>query len=137
LYEEIEKKNFNAVIADEAHYLKSRDAKRSKVLAPILTHAKRCVLISGTPMLNRPVEMFNLLNILRPDAFPKFKDFSDRYCDPKQGNFGIDYSGNSCTNELHYILSKNLMIRRLKEDVLSELPKKRRSKIEIQVDEKM
>jgi SNF2 family DNA or RNA helicase len=71
------------VIADEANYLKSRDAKRSKVLAPILTHAKRCVLISGTPMLNRPVEMFNLLNILRPDAFPKFKDFSDRYCDPK------------------------------------------------------
>ena len=63
--------------------MKSRDAKRSKVLAPILTYAKRCVLISGTPMLNRPVEMFNLLNILRPDAFSKFKEFSDRYCDPK------------------------------------------------------
>lgn len=75
--------------------------------------------------------MFNLLNILRPDAFQKFKDFTDRYCDPKQGNFGIDYTGNSCTNELHYLLSKNLMIRRLKEDVLTELPKKRRSKIEI------
>ena len=63
--------------------MKSRDAKRSKVLGPILTYAKRCVLISGTPMLNRPVEMFNLLNILRPDAFQKFKDFTDRYCDPK------------------------------------------------------
>ena len=49
----------------------------------------------------------------------------------------MEYSGSSSTNELHYILSKNLMIRRLKEDVLSELPKKRRSKIEIQVDEKL
>lgn len=85
---------------------------------PILSNAKRCILISGTPMLNRPVEMFNLINILRPDAFPKFVDYSNRYCDPKMGNFGMDYSGNSCSNELHFLLTKNLMIRRLKIDVL-------------------
>ena len=49
----------------------------------------------------------------------------------------MDYNGNSCTNELHYILSKNLMIRRLKSDVLSELPSKRRQKIEVQCDSKI
>ena len=53
------------------------------------------------------------------------------------GNYGMDYNGNSCTNELHYILSKNLMIRRLKSDVLSELPSKRRQKIEVQCDSKI
>ena len=82
LSESIEKKNFQAVIADEAHYLKNKDAKRTKNLIPILIKAKRCILISGTPMLARPQEMFNILNILRPDAFRNFKAYADRYCDP-------------------------------------------------------
>ena len=38
----------------------------------------------------------------------------------------MDYSGKSCTSELHYVLNKNLMVRRLKSDVLHELPAKRR-----------
>ncbi len=48
----------------------------------------------------------------------------------------MDYSGNSCTKELHFVLSQNFMIRRLKKDVLSELPSKRRQKIQVAVDEK-
>lgn len=135
--ESIEKKNFQAAIADEAHYLKNRDAKRSKNLIPILIKAKRCVLISGTPMLARPQEMFNLLRILRPDAFKDFKAYADRYCSPVMGTYGMDYSGNSCTTELHFILKRNLMIRRLKVDVLHELPAKRRQKIQVTVDSKM
>ena len=135
--EELAARNFKAAIADETHYLKSRDAKRSKVLCPILTRAKRCILISGTPMLARPVEVFNLLKVLRPDVFHVFKDFVERYCAPKQGRYGMDYSGNTCTAELHYVLHKNLMIRRLKADVLHELPAKRRQKIQISVDDKI
>lgn len=81
--EEIQNRNFNCAIADEAHYLKSRDAKRSKQLLPILQAAKRCILISGTPMLSRPVEAYNLLTILRPDIFGKFGEFTERYCAPK------------------------------------------------------
>jgi SWI/SNF-related matrix-associated actin-dependent regulator of chromatin subfamily A-like protein 1 len=113
-YEEIEMKGFKICIADEAHYLKSRDAKRSKHLIPILTRAKRCILISGTPMLSRPVEIFNLLKILRPDIINNFADYASRYCNPKETPYGMDYSGNSCTKELHYILSQSVMIRRLK-----------------------
>ena len=127
---------FKACIADECHYLKSRDSKRSKNLIPILSQAKRCVLISGTPMLARPVELYNLLNILRPDVFCNPNLFTQRYCDPKPGKFGMDYTGNSCTAELHYLICRNLMIRRLKADVLHELPAKRRQKIEVAVDSK-
>ena len=134
--ESIAEREFKSVIADECHYLKNRDAKRSKQLMPILQQAKRCILISGTPMLSRPVEAFNLLTILRPDIFGKFNEFANRYCAPKQGRFGMDYTGNSCTNELHYMLSKNLMIRRLKKDVLKELPAKRRQKIQVNVEAK-
>lgn len=117
---------FKAIIADEAHYLKSREAKRSLKLIPILIKAKRCILISGTPMLSRPQEVYNILHILRPDAFNDFKLFANRYCNPVRGKYGMDYSGNSCTTELHYILKRNIMIRRLKVDVLHELPAKRR-----------
>ena len=123
---DIKNQQFNTVIADEAHYLKSRDSQRSKELVPILSAAKRVILLSGTPVLSKPVEIYNILRILRPDVTPSFKDFTSRYCDPKQTRFGMDYSGSACTPELHHLLSKAFMIRRLKKDVLDQLPDKRR-----------
>jgi SWI/SNF-related matrix-associated actin-dependent regulator 1 of chromatin subfamily A len=48
----------------------------------------------------------------------------------------MDYSGNSNTQELHYTLQKSFMIRRVKKDVLDQLPDKRRQKIEVTVDAK-
>ena len=77
-------------------------------------------------MLARPVELFNTLTMLRPDIFNDFDAFASRYCDPKMSQFGMDYTGSSKTKELHYILSDKVMIRRLKTDVLSELPPKLR-----------
>ena len=103
---------------------------------PILTRCKRVILISGTPMINRPVEIYNLLSILRPDVIPSFTEYTIRYCDPKVTPYGLDYSGNSCTKELHMLLSHTVMIRRLKRDVLNELPSKRRQKIEVQIPKK-
>ena len=69
---EIEKRSFACPIADEAHYLKSRDAKRSQVLIPILMKSKRTILISGTPILSKPVELYNLMKAVRPDLIPSF-----------------------------------------------------------------
>jgi len=74
--------------------------------------------LSGTPVLSRPVEVYNILKILRPDTTPSFREFADRYCNPQVGRFGIDYSGAACTAELHYLLTNAFMIRRLKKDVL-------------------
>lgn len=56
-------------------------------------------------MLSRPVEMYNLMKIIRPDLVTSFTTYASRYCNPKETNYGTDYSGNSCTKELHYILS--------------------------------
>ena len=106
------------IIGDEAHYLKSRDSIRSKNLLPVFERSKRLILMSGTPVLARPEEVFNILRVLRPDVCPKFTDFAKRYCDPTAGRYGIDYSGASCTFELHHVLTSTFMIRRLKKDVL-------------------
>jgi SWI/SNF-related matrix-associated actin-dependent regulator of chromatin subfamily A-like protein 1 len=75
--------------------------------------------MSGTPVLAKPQEVYNIIQILRPDLCPTFKKFADRYCDPKPDYFrGVDYSGASATLELHYLLTSLFMIRRLKKDVL-------------------
>ena len=133
-------KQFNFIIADEAHYLKSLEAKRTKCLLPIIQKSKRILLLTGTPILSRPFELYPLLTMLRPDIFNNFKLFGNRYCDPKQKCFKnkwfIDWSGSSNAKELNYIL-KNIMIRRLKKDVINQLPPKKRQKIEIQTDPKI
>ena len=136
LEEKIVSKNFKFIIADEAHYLKSPDAKRTKCLMPIIKKSKRVILITGTPILAKPVELYPLLSILRPDLFHNFKIFGNRYCDPKRNFFGMDWTGSSHPKELNFIL-KNIMIRRLKKDVMSQLPPKKRQKVEIQTDPKV
>jgi SWI/SNF-related matrix-associated actin-dependent regulator 1 of chromatin subfamily A len=47
---------------------------------------KRCMLLSGTPILARPNEIYNILRILRPDIFHSFKEFGMRYCNPRESN---------------------------------------------------
>jgi SWI/SNF-related matrix-associated actin-dependent regulator 1 of chromatin subfamily A len=134
--DKINEMGFTFAIADEAHYLKNKESKRTQLMTPVLQRCRRLLLLSGTPILAKPVEIFTILRILRPDIFQFFKPFGARYCDPKFTPFGIDYTGSSNVKELHFILS-SLMIRRLKKDVLSELPPKKRQKVEIQTDSKI
>lgn len=130
--------NFQSVIADEAHYFKNWQSKRSQTLLPLLTRARRVILISGTPVLNRPSEIYNLVKTLRPDIIRSFLEYAWRYCEPKEKSYGMDYnSGSANTRELNFILSQSVMIRRLKKDVLAQLPPKRRQIIEIEPDDKL
>ena len=124
--DDLEDLNFQICIADEAHYMKSREAKRSKKLMPVLQKAKRCILLTGTPILSHPVELYNLLKILRPDIMTSFTQYAQRYCDPKATRFGLDYTGSTCIDELNYLLTSTMMIRRLKKQVLTQLPPKTR-----------
>ena len=125
---------FEVIIADECHYVKNYSAKRSKVIIPMLQKAKRAIMISGTPVISRPAEIYNILTSLRPDVFRSFKEFANRYCDPKEKFGHVDYSGSSNVKELYNLLSSTIMIRRLKSDVLTQLPPKIRQKVEIQVE---
>ena len=130
----IEKQNFQFVILDESHCIKSIDAQRTLYIMPIAQRAKRLLLLSGTPLLSRPIEGFTALSCLRPDIFNNFKSYGKRYCGPVLTHFGINWSGASNTKELHLIFN-TIMLRRLKKDVLSQLPSKRRMKIEIECEQ--
>ncbi|KAJ1529359.1 hypothetical protein ONE63_006147 [Megalurothrips usitatus] len=119
-------KKFGVVIMDESHHLKNPKALRTKCGIEILRACRRCVLLSGTPVLSRPVELHCQLMCIRPKTFNNSKDFAIRYCDAKQNKFGWDFSGSRNMKELSIVLKELLMIRRLKSDVLSQLPPKTR-----------
>ena len=121
--------NFHVVILDESHYAKNRKAKRTKAIIPIVKRTPKALLLSGTPALNRPVELFTQLHMLRPKYMPKYTKYALRYCDGKHSWFGFDDTGVSNQEELYYILTNKYMIRRLKRDVLTELPPKKREEI--------
>ena len=136
ILKKLKKMKFNFVILDEAHCIKNRDTIRAKNILPIAIRAKRLILMTGTPLLAKPLEGYPLLYALRPDLFPYFKQYAYRYCDPQPTPFGISWSGTSNTKELHWLLS-TLMVRRLKKEVLNKLPPKRRQKVEIKTDKKI
>ena len=100
--------NFRMIIADEVHYLKGRASDRSKNIVPLLMRAKRVILLSGTPMVAKPVELYNIVRVLRPDVFYEFDQFGYRYCAPKETPKGIEWDGASNTRELHFILDNRV-----------------------------
>ncbi|KAL3656112.1 hypothetical protein CASFOL_000508 [Castilleja foliolosa] len=124
--------NFKVVIADESHFLKNGQAKRTNASLPILKKAQYTILLSGTPALSRPIELFKQLEALYPDVYNNVHDYGKRYC--KGSMFGA-YQGASNHEELHNLMKATLMIRRLKKDVLSELPVKRRQQVFLELCE--
>ncbi|KAH9492456.1 SWI/SNF- matrix-associated actin-dependent regulator of chromatin sub A-like protein 1 [Bulinus truncatus] len=122
---ELKKQSFKVIIMDESHFLKSPKAVRTKSALPLLKTANRVILLSGTPALSRPSELFSQIIAVCPNVF-NFHDYGVRYCNAKQMPWGWDYSGSSNMQELQLFLEKKIMIRRMKKDVLSQLPSKTR-----------
>lgn len=114
---------FDYIIGDEAHMIKTPSAKRTKAFRFIALNVPNVVLLTGTPLLSRPSELFSLLNIIDPKTWTSYYSYVRRYCDAKQTRFGLDTSGVSNPEELHARIN-NYFIRRKKEEVLSELPPK-------------
>ncbi|XP_061696706.1 SWI/SNF-related matrix-associated actin-dependent regulator of chromatin subfamily A-like protein 1 [Syngnathoides biaculeatus] len=127
-------KPFNILIMDESHFLKNIKTARCKAALPLSKTAKRVILLSGTPAMSRPSELYTQILAVRPTLFPRFHDFGLRYCAAKQLAWGWDYSGSSHLGELKLLLSECLMLRRLKSDVLSQLPSKQRKVVTVTID---
>lgn len=124
--------DFRCVIADESHNLKEKSSQRCKLAMPLLLKAERVCLLSGTPALARPVELWPQLHCLAPKVFGSYTAFTKKYCNAHRGRFGWDVKGVSNGEELHSLL-KGYMIRRLKSNVLKELPPKQRTIVPVKV----
>jgi hypothetical protein len=64
-FADLEKNGFKFLICDESHYIKSAEAKRTKALLALLAKSKRAVLLSGTPALSRPIELYTQVSVLQ------------------------------------------------------------------------
>eukprot|EP01033_Poteriospumella_lacustris_P007095 gene7095-5103_t len=129
---------YGLVIADESHNLKSPDAQRTKTVLPFLKRAQVAICLTGTPAVNRPVELFTQLSGLLPSVFTDYKDFILRYCDAKPARYNpaiLEAKGSSHEAELKLLLEQLVMIRRLKADVV-QLPTKMREARYVDADAK-
>jgi len=133
------KKPFQCVICDESHYIKDSTSKRSSAVLSILKKTKRAILLSGTPSMNNADELYPQIVHLFPSRAPTLAAYRNRYCvsstfTPKNSSFPITrWSGSQFREELNSLLLSTLMIRRMKKDVLTELPDKIRQRIDLDV----
>jgi SWI/SNF-related matrix-associated actin-dependent regulator of chromatin subfamily A-like protein 1 len=131
---EIEKYKVELLIADEAHYAKNSTSKRSKAVAKIAKKAKRVWLLTGTPIANKPIDFYNLLKICSHELGKNKAVFGENYCGGVKTPWGFDYNGASNLKELHF-KTKNIILRRKKEEVL-DLPPKVRTPMYLELSNK-
>lgn len=112
------------VIIDECQFIKSMRAQRTRWTLRLAQLASSVVAMSGTPLVNRPYELWPVLQAVRPDLFPSEREFAWEYCAPRWTFFGWKFDGATNVKKLNRILREECMIRRLKKDVLHDLPPK-------------
>jgi SWI/SNF-related matrix-associated actin-dependent regulator 1 of chromatin subfamily A len=118
------------VIVDEAHFIKNASQRTSQVLKIIGASGEKdsrhvpphVYLLTGTPMPNRPRDLFNLLRATGHPSARSFLSFAKRYCDAYRNDYGWVTTGASNLAELNLLL-KEVMLRRKKDEVLDLPPK--------------
>jgi SWI/SNF-related matrix-associated actin-dependent regulator 1 of chromatin subfamily A len=146
-HEQLISRVWDLKILDEAHYLKNNKTLRTKHvfgyrnnipgkeenIVPIKSNIT--LSLTGTPILNRPSELWPLLRHMDNKTWSNWTYYVERYCAAKHTRYGWDTRGSSNEEELQIKLRETIMVRRLKKDVLKELPPKRRATIILPSDE--
>jgi SWI/SNF-related matrix-associated actin-dependent regulator 1 of chromatin subfamily A len=151
-------RKFDLVAFDEAHFLKNPRAGRTRAIIGqpsaqklgLASRGRKLVFMSGSPIPNKPAEMWPVLSVCAPKVFGSWQVFARRYCDAHEeivharkdvrpedrGKGGkpktiLKADGASNLAEFQELVRATCMIRRLKIDVLKDLPPKRRMVIPI------
>jgi len=133
-YNEFMKYKFDCLVCDESHLIKSPTAQRSKIIKLLARNIPNIIMLTGTPVLSRPIEMFNVLSMIDPKKWNNYYQYATKYCDGKQGYWGFEAKGATNLAELKEKISK-YFLRRTKEEVLSQLPPKNRVEVPIDLPE--
>ncbi len=124
----LKKFGFRQMIIDEFQKIKNRGTdqkpiKRTKAVLELGNHIPKTIGLSGTPIENGPYEFFNIISLVNSNLLPSYWKFLKRYCDLRHNGFGWKYDGAKNIPELKKKLD-GIMLRRLKKDVLKQLPPK-------------
>lgn len=112
---------FQSIILDEVHAIKTHTSQTSKAIKYLAKDVDVILALSGTPLSNRNLDLFPILNILRPEEFDNFQRFAKRYCQTKIAYLGKkrveSYYGSRNSEELNNVLSNGIMLRQKVEDI--------------------
>jgi SNF2 family DNA or RNA helicase len=137
--EDIRRLDPKGLVFDESHKVKNRDSKRTKAAKEIADNMREgatVLLLTGTPMPNRPFDLISQLDILgKLDDFGGFKGFVTKYIGWRNTGYGYDFSGAIKSNmpDLNQRLRESCYVRRIKKDVLPELPPVQRSVVPMKI----
>ncbi|MEM3846539.1 MAG: SNF2-related protein [Candidatus Parvarchaeota archaeon] len=116
---EVTSRSWDLIILDESQYIKNFRSKRTKIALKL--KGDRKLLLTGTPILNHPEELFTQLRFLDHPLANSFKEFADNFLVPSEWG---GYQGGKNLGILQQELRSTVMIRRTKDQVLKELPAK-------------
>ncbi len=116
-------RKWHVVCLDEAHTIKNRDTKMSKVAMRL--YAEKKLALTGTPIQNHLGELWNLFQFLNPGLLGSHEQFQQKYITPIEVSRDKDVQ-----RQLKRTLAP-FMLRRTKKEVADELPDKTEIKISV------
>lgn len=135
LAEKIKEVGVKSIILDEGHYIKNAETAAAMALMQIRKSAEYRIILSGTIMMNKAAEFYSPLKFLdRIDEFGGFWYFHNYFCDMKETKQGVTADGTNNGLELNAKLRATCYVRRLKKEVLTQLPDKTRVTYPIDID---
>lgn len=120
------------LIADECHMVKNPKAGRSKLVLGLSDRASKVLAISATPTVNRPIELWPIYLMMKEREPKEFWHWAMRYTGAYKHDFGWDFTGATHLDELRLDML-HFSLRRTLEEVLGELPKIRRTDLEVDI----
>jgi len=134
-FPELENIKWKSIICDESHMLKNNTSIRTKAVSKLAKLSEYVFLLTGTPVMNRPIELVSQLKLIDKfeNLFGSEFEFMYRYCDAKKTEYRTDSSGASNVPQLSKILSQTCYYRVGKREVLTELPPIQETMFEVEL----
>jgi len=126
---------FGIVFLDESHKIKNPKSKTTKAVLGDYIKIRGRIELSGTPAPNRTIELWPQLYFLDPIYWNSWFEFGRKFAAGHKTRFGWDMSGSSNLDKLYKAIEP-YFIRRLKNDVLKELPKKFHKVVDVRLTDK-
>jgi SWI/SNF-related matrix-associated actin-dependent regulator of chromatin subfamily A-like protein 1 len=141
IFNQLHARKYDILVCDEAHYLKNLKSKRTKAVLSAKGLARKSLfkwMLTGTPILNRPIELFPMLRTLSPETiapYGRYDSYAKKFCNGYRKGFTMIARGASNSEELNKRLKQKFMLRRLETEVANELPELRYQAIFLRPDQ--
>jgi len=129
------KAGFKTLVLDECQFFGNPNSKRTRAAMALARITPWRIALSGTPLMNAPGELWPTLFMMRPDYFNSLFSFAEDYCEPRLQFGRWTFKGAQNLPELHAKLRRVCMVRRLKSEVLGDLPAKNRVMVPMELSD--